>query len=823
MFNNRRHRWCITFIGLWIAATASFAQNPAVDKGFLIRGSVADSSSKNPMEFVTVALKANDGSIVASSLTSEKGAFELFTEGKGNYVLILSYVGYKTYQSTTLTVGANRVIDLGTIYLQAQASTLGEITITGKKALIVNMGDKLVYNASADIGNKGGSASDVLRKAPMVSLGANGEVKLRGNSNIKVLLNGMPSGILAKNLKEALKLIPSSAIESVEVITSPSAKYEAEGAAGVINIVTKKKMKGTNGSIDLSGGNLEQSMNGAVNLSSGKFAFGLTLNGSQERQRNVSMLERSSLAGGVKIGELIQRSDAIQKDKGVYGDFNVEFTPDSSQKVGLGISYWKGHWPQQASLYNLYTTGVERTEYNQKSYQNGNFGWVDFSLNYEKKFKRPEQNLRLVGNYGRSNDKSGYVTEQFRLDGGPHFREQSPNKGSGHDLSFQVDYGHPLSESGKQLIETGLRFARNESNSSFTVLNNHNNPGGPLQEVPFRSDRMAYFQNTLAAYLSFKLETPGGWGFRPGLRYESTHLGGNFAGPSPSFKATFGNFVPNMLITRKLNDQHDFKLNYTERIRRPWIWDLNPYVNASDPRNVSAGNPRLRPEVTRMLELAHSYNSPSGLALNSSIYGNANSNAIEQLSRVDSLGISYTTSQNIASNKRLGANVNIYMQLSNSWTMGTSAEIYHVWFSSSALNVKNDAIFYAYTLNSSYILPRGYTIQFSGDYSNGYVTLQGRNSADYSYSFSVQKELLDKKASLTLGVNNFLRSNFLQKSIATAPSFQSNSANRYYNRSLTLTFSWRFGSFRGTGKREDQAAGKQERPIREGTKPGRKF
>ncbi|WP_149243602.1 outer membrane beta-barrel family protein [Dyadobacter sp. 32] len=823
MFNNRRYLWYVSFIWLLTAATGCFGQNTAIDNGFIIKGSVADSSSNNPMDLVTVILQSENGSIIGTSLTSEKGAFELFTEGRGNYALVLSYLGYKSYQSPTFAVGASRVIDLGTIHLKAEVSTLGEITITGQKALIVNKGDKLVYNASSDNGNKGGSATDVLRKAPMVTVGADGEVKMRGNSNIKVLLNGMPSGILAKNLKEALKMIPASTIESVEVITSPSAKYEAEGAAGVINIVTEKKIKGTNGSIDLSGGNLEQSVNSAVNLSRGKFAFGLTLNGSQERQRNVSKLERSSLVNGVKMGELIQRSDAIQKDKGIYGDLDVEFTPDSSQKVGLGISYWKGQWPQRASLYNLYTSGVERTEYNQKSYQDGNFGWADFSLNYEKKFKQSGQNLQLVGNYSRSDDKSGYVTEQFRLDGAPYFREQSPNKGSGHDLSLQVDYGHPLSESGKQMIETGLRFARNESNSAFTVLNNQNNPGGPLQEVPFRSDRMDYFQNTLAAYLSIKLETPGGWGFRPGLRYESTYLGGSFAGPSPSFEATFGNFVPNMLITRKLNDQHDFKLNYIERIRRPWIWDLNPYVNASDPRNISAGNPRLRPEITRMLELGHSYNAPSGLALNSSIYGNANSNAIEQLSRVDSLGVSYTTSQNIASNKRLGANINLYVQINNSWTMRTGVEFYHVWFSSRALNVKNDATFYAYTLNSSHIFPRGYAIQLSGGYSNGYVTLQGRNSADYSYSFSVQKELLDKKASLTLGVNNFLRSNFLQKSLATAPSFQSNSANRYYNRSLTLTFSWRFGSFRTTGRHEDQPAIKQERPDHKGTMPGRKF
>ena len=695
----------------------------------------------------------------------------------------------------------------------SKVKQLKEVKIAGKKPLIQNKGDKIIYNASSDISNKAGSAADVLRKAPMLTVTADGELRMRGSAIIKVLVNGMPSAVLAKNLKEALKIIPAHTIASIEVITNPSAKYEAEGAAGVINIITKKKVRGTSGNLNLSGGNLERTAGGGVSTAIGKFNFDLSLNASREKERTTSDLSRRSLKDKEEIGMLVQQTDALQYSKGTYGDLSTEYHPDSSQKIGLAVSFWGGSWPGSNKLYSSYNSRQGITAYNQTSDQKGKFGNTDLSLNYQKKYKKPGQELQLIGQYSHTFDNSNYQTDQFHLSGQHYFREQSPNKSNNRDFNFQADYAQPLGRSGKQLLETGVRFSSNNASSAYKVFNNQNNPGSPvLVEDPSRSDVLDYYQRIFAAYASLQLQTNNNWTFRPGVRYEGTSLGGSFQGPVPSFKANFSNLVPSLMISKEINEQHALKFNFSQRIRRPFIWDLNPYVNASDPKNLTFGNPRLRPEITRMLEAGHSYIA-SGYSLNSSIYFSTNNNAIESMTTIDSLGISRTTSQNIASNQRLGANLNTTAEINKNWTVNAGAEYFHIRFKSPALNLHNAGGFYSLSLNTSYILPADYTIQFSGNYSNGYVTLQGKNSADYTYNLSLRKEFLNKKAGITLGINNPFRKTLLQRSYLHAPSFQSNTTSRYYNRSFTISFDWRFGTMRAGEKPEKEFTERADKPI----------
>lgn len=800
-----------------LGALAQGTTQAAGGKKATIKGVVIDSASNKALDFVTLILTSDKGAVLKTITSGGDGRFTFSVESSGRYQVHLSYMGYANFSSAVISVKEGATMDLGRIGLKQQPGMLSEVTVSGKKALIQNKGDKIVYNASSDIGNKAGSASDVLRKAPMVTVGANGEIKMRGSSSIKVLLNGLPSTILAKNLKEALKTIPASSIQSIEVITTPSAKYEAEGAAGVINIITKKKMNGTSGNIDISGGNLEQNTSAGLNVATGKFNFNLSLNANREKNRDVSQLSRQTLMQGQQIGNLMQRTESVTRSKGSYGDLTTEFRPDSTQKIGATISFWRGSWPVESKLYNLYSSAQGTSEYNQNSTQDGKFKNLDFSLDYQKKFRRTGQEFTLVAQHGISDDDSDYQTQQYLLSGQPSLREFSPNSGGGNSSSIQADYVHPLDKAGKSIIEMGVRYSHTNSNSSYSVFNNRNNPlGSEMTEDPSRSDTMDYHQNIFAGYLSVKLETSNNWAFRPGLRYETTQLGGEFKGTMPSFSADFSNFVPSLLITKKLGEHHDLKLNYTERIRRPWIWDLNPYVNASDPRNLSYGNPGLKPETTRMLEAGHGYTSASGFSLNSSLYFNSNSNAIESLTTLDELGISRTTSQNIASNRRLGVNVFTSIQPTAEWSLSAGAELHHVWFESRALNVKNDADFYSVNLNTSYSFSSGYTIQASGDYSNGYVTLQGRSSANYTYRFSGRKELFNKKASVTLSINNPFQKNFLQKNFATAPTFNSESSSRRYNRSFALAFSWRFGGVRPAAGYPKGIEGQGSQPPRRG-------
>ncbi|MEI3798817.1 MULTISPECIES: outer membrane beta-barrel protein [unclassified Chitinophaga] len=780
---------------------------------FQIKGIVMDTAENKPLDLATIILRYKDSAVAKTAVTGNDGRFILTAPVRGTYVLSISHTGYESY-SGIVEINVPD-LDLGKFILMRQSKQLNEIVVQSRKALLQNKGDKLVYNASADIGNKSGSAADVLRKAPMVTVGSDGVVKLRGDANVKVLLNGIPSGILAKNLKEALKVIPASSIQSIEVITAPSARYEAEGAAGVINIVTRKKVQHTSGSLNLGAGNLEQSANLGLNISRNKFDVSLMAGGNVEKERRKTDLSRGLLYNGLNTGNLVQRSDATQKTKGASIELGAEYRPDSSQKIGATLSYWREQWPMKSSLYNYYKDAKGITEYNQNADQQGSYHYYDLALNYQKRFKRKKQELQLLGNLSRSTDRSDYSTDQFGPDGRHFFRELSPNKGRSRDYSFQLDYTHPLSKSGKNFLETGMRWSKNNAASNYTVFNNRNNPGSSdLQQDLERSDSMTYFQDIMAAYLSTAFETQSGWRFRLGARYEYTRLGARFRGTTPSFEIGFSNLVPNILVAKKVSEEEEFKFNYTERIRRPFIWDLNPYVDASDPRNLMQGNPRLRPEITRMLEVSHAYNMPSGFTLISSVYFSFNSNSIESLATVDSNGISRTIPRNIASNRRLGANVNAYTVVNDNWTINGGLEFYQVWFKSQALQVGNNGFFHSFNINTSYTAPGGYIFELSGDYSNGFITLQGKNTADYTYRLAIQKEILQKKGSITLSFNNPFQHYVKRRSMATAPSFQSEATTRYYNRSLSVAFNWQFGRVHKSDE--------EKTPIEQAEYPGRR-
>lgn len=800
MLHTIHYKYLVTFIFLLQLSTAGIAQQPAakLSSNLNISGTVTDATRHTPVEMATVTLLVNH-TLVKSTRTDQDGKFRISVP-KDSYELVVSLIGYRIYRIPVTDTNEQLIIPL-----QNESTVLTEVIISGKKPLVQHKGDKLIYNATSDISNKAGSATDVLRKVPLLTVGSDGEVKMRGNGNIKVLLNGLSSGIMVKNLKDALKMIPASTIQSVEVMTSPSAKYEAEGAAGIINIITKKTITGTNGNLDLSAGNLEQSANASLNIAREKLDFNLNLNTVHERERHTTALSRTSLQDNQPAGMLYQRNDATRHDRGIFAGAGIAFRPDTTQKIGADLSWWHGNWPGKSTLYNFYNDKNGTAEYNQHSKTAEGSHYFELAINYQKKFSRKNQELQLRGLAGSTKDKSDYTTNQYDLSGVNFFRETGPNHGKAWDTDFQADYIHPLNPSGSSLLETGARFSRTSSSSVYTVFNNMTQPGSTdLLQVPSRSDAMNYFRNIYAAYISLKFETAGNWTFRPGLRFEGTQLSGNFRSAIPAFNARFNNWVPSMLIVKKLNESHEFKLAYTERIRRPWIWDLNPYVNASDPRNLVSGNVFLRPEKTRMLEAGHNYNAQAGFTLNSSIYYSSNSDAIESLTTVDSLGISRTMPKNIAANKRLGSNVNVSLQPADKWTISGGLEVYRAWFKSPALGVNNTATFYSTQLNVSYEISGNYTVQASGDYNNGWVSLQGKNSANWFYRVSAQKQFWDKKASILVSFNNPFQPALPQHSTLSAPTFRSTANSRYYNQSFSISFSWKFGSIANKPDGDDE-------------------
>ncbi|WP_313157036.1 TonB-dependent receptor domain-containing protein [Sphingobacterium multivorum] len=761
-----------------------------------VKGTVVSASENALLAGSTVLVKDAGGRILSSTNTRKDGTFNVKVKSSTAITVVINYIGFNTYDSGAIML-SQEDLDLGRIYLDTKSTMLEGVTVVASrnKPLVQSTKDKLIYNAASDISNKSGNAADVLRKAPMLTVGANGDLKLRGNSNIKILINGIPSRIMAKNLKEALKMIPASSIVSVEVITNPSSKYEAEGAAGVVNIITKKKLKGTSGTLDITGGNLEQTGNLSLNMSTGKFNFSAMGNYSREREKMTSSLNRTNLNNGKQIGSLFQESDMLQTTKGGTASLSAQYKIDSLQTLEASYSYWNGSWPQKGGLFNRYKNADQYQEYRQKTEQSGKFNFSEWVLNYQKKFHREGQELQLIGLASTASDVSNYLSEQYKPDGQLAFTERGPNKGKEKEWSLQADYSHPLGKEGKTALETGAKYLGNNSKSVYEVLNS----AQPVD--PSRSGSMQYRQQIFSAYATLNFDLGNDWTLRPGIRFENTNINATFQNNAP-YKRKFANWVPNLLVVKKLGERHEVKLDYNERIRRPWIMDLNPYANAADPLNITQGNPYLKPELTKKLELSHTYTGSGNTLLTSSIYYSSNKNAVEQIARVNEKGISYTMPDNIGESTRMGVNVNTVFNPVKIWTVNAGAEVFHLKFRSNSLGLKNDGTFFNSSISNTINVMKGLQFSASGDYGNGFITLQGKTTANYSYRFAMKKDFRNNKASLTLAVINPFQNNFKETFYAFAPTFQSMQINRFYNRAATLTFSWQFGGLRASKEKE---------------------
>ncbi|WP_313265305.1 TonB-dependent receptor [Sphingobacterium sp.] len=761
-----------------------------------VKGTVVSASENVLLAGSTVVFNDASGRTIASANTQRDGTFNVKVKSSTTITIVINYIGFNAYNSGVIPLNQED-LDLGRIYLDTKSTMLEGVTVVAsrKKPLVQSTKDKLIYNAASDISNKSGNAADVLRKAPMLTVGANGDLKLRGNSNIKVLINGIPSRIMAKNLKEALKMIPASSIVSVEVMTNPSSKYEAEGAAGVVNIITKKKLKGTSGTLDITGGNLEQTGNLSLNMSTGKFNISAMGNYSRERERTTSFLNRTNLNNGKQIGSLFQESDMLQTTRGGSASLSAQYKIDSLQTLEAGYSYWTGSWPQKGGLFNRYTNADRYQEYRQKTEQKGTFNFSEWVLNYQKKFHREGQELQLIGQASTASDVSDYFTEQYKPDGQLAFTERGPNRSKEKEWSLQADYSHPFGKEGKASLETGAKYLGNISRSVYEVINS------TLPVDPNRSGNMQYRQQVFSAYATLNFDLGNEWTLRPGIRFENTDINATFQNNAP-YKRKFSNWVPNLLALKKLNEHHELKLDYNERIRRPWIMDLNPYANASDPLNIMQGNPYLKPELTRKLELSHTYTGSKNTLFTSSLYYSSNKNAVEQIARVNENGVSYTMPDNIGESSRMGLNVNTVFNPIKNWTVNAGAEVFHLKFKSNSLGLKNDGTFFNSSISNSITLMKQLQFSATADYGNGFITLQGKNTANYSYRFAVKKDFMNNKASLTLAIINPFQNNFKETVYAFAPTFQSTQINRFYNRVATLTFSWQFGGFRTSKEKE---------------------
>jgi ferric enterobactin receptor len=811
----------ITFTALLLIGLTTFAQvsdgnapanatpvtpTPTRTGGSKITGYVIDSAFTKAVEFASIALFSKSANkIVDGTVADDKGMFAMTKVADGEYRVTISFVGFAN-KSLDITVENGQDVDLGVIHLSSSVKTLDEVVVTGQRALVEEKVDRLVYNADRDLSSKGGDASDVLKKVPMLSVDLEGNVSLQGSSNIRVLINNKPSSIMAATVADALKQIPADMIKTVEVITSPSAKYDAEGSGGIINIITKKNtLQGLNLSVDGGLGNRSSVLGLTGNYRKGKLGITLGGNGRAIYNKAQTDLEQSTFLNGNTI-RTSQIADAY--DYGIFGQYNLGLDYEISKNQSLtgnarfGIRNFNR---DQNQVNNIFTNEIASLPTKRDVFSKDLSNSIDLNLDYVKTFK-PQQEFSISTQYSQNNLTNNFDANVFNTSNLLANRQKNINLNTNKEYTIQSDYATPISTN--QLFEIGIKSISRQVNSNYQYQLASSTSEYTID--PKRpSGALDYNQNIAAGYLSYTITTSKKYTYKIGGRYEYTDISATTQENGIITIPSYGRFVPSVNISKKLNDNTTLKFAYNERIQRPGLQQLNPNLNLANFPNISKGDPNLKPEITDRVELGLSTYIKKTY-LNISLFSRLNRDDIQQASlRSDTLvGAIVSTFQNIGKEYNYGSNVFATINLAPKWALNLNFDVMYRFIEGLAPDVNGISV----TVNNSGWrfggradlqgqLGKNWATSFNFGTRGRDILLQGDRTGFIMYSMGVRKEFNNKKSSLGLSAENFLTNGMSFTSNLNSTQFKQSNTQNIYNSSIRLTFSYKIGSMRVAEKK----------------------
>ncbi|MGY4386343.1 ferric enterobactin receptor [Pedobacter sp. UYP24] len=770
-------------IGMLTTAKAQFQMGGGASQKPKVLGRITavvlDSATKKPIDYASIALtKSTTNKSVNGGVTDERGKVVLQGIAPDSYLMAIGFLGYKTKSVKVTTSPEEPDYNVGTIYLASTESNLKEVAVVGQKAMIENKVDRLVYNAEADITNAGGDATDVMRKVPMLSVDMNGNVQLRGSA-VRVLINGKPSGTMANSVADALKMIPAEQIKSVEVITSPSAKYDAEGSGGIINIITKKSnAEGTSGSLNTSVGT--RSNNGAFNLNvkTGRLALttSLGLNHAYPQNSHVQNFNNSTVNGVTstisqdgyskwsRVG--YNGSAGLDYDLNAYNNFSTNVKLNSFSNGGPGST--------DINVNNLLSRNIRDMDMG--------FRNMDWTADYRKTSKREGEEFSVSGQLSTGRNTSDFSNEFVGITIPSSFTVVGNNTGKNNEYTLQSDYVYPFTKT--TVFETGIKGIARQITSNYDQA----------------AQDFDYNQNVASAYgvIGFKLTKK--ITAKAGLRAEYTKIDG-LAGNSLNFNNDYFNLFPSAIISQSLSAMSTLKVSYNRRVQRPSLFYLNPFRNQSDIYNPMEGNPKLSPELTDNIELGYS-TFIKGSVINASIFYRNTQDVIESTIKPIEDGKNLTTYTNVGTSKSYGFNVFGSYNPKPKWTLMSNFGLNTYEVNNSSSNVSTGTLVnYNLFARSAYGFGSGWSTELWGVVNSPKRTFQGKTDMLYFYGGAVKKEILNKKATIGLNVlNPFSRDLNIKTVNKTQTSIQSTDIH-YPLRSFGINFSYNFGKLKFTQKK----------------------
>lgn len=788
-------KFTFTFLFAFISILVSiplYSQNKAT-----ISGKVIDSKTSEIMSYASIrVLDAKTDKLITGGITTEKGTFSLQVP-YGIYVVAAEFMGYKIWKSDVLTLDkSNAAINLGTILLQTQSQQLTEVEVRAEKSKMEMALDKRVFNVGKDLANAGGTASDILTNIPSVSVEPDGGIKLRGSDNVRILIDGKPSGLVSFKGGAGLQSLQASMIERVEVITNPSARYEAEGMAGIINIVLKKdKKQGFNGSFDvITGYPVNEGLGINMNYRHQRLNFFLNYGIAYRITPNIAHNFQQVFNGDTTV---ISDQDRNGNLKGFNNNIQGGLDYFFSEKSYLTASYLFRRSDARRitdltyrDYYNSLSNLI-RTTYRQQDEKETEPN-SEYALTYRRDFDKKNHSfsaeVRYIDNWERSDQ---LFTQNAFMPNGSIDKAQTLLQNSLNDeyekqWLFQTDYSKPIHKDGK--VEVGARANFRDMVNDYVV--NQQNENGVFVPLPGLKNYFIYTENINAVYgivgdkykkLSYQI----------GLRAEWTNVKTTLRETNEVNPRNYSNLFPSAHIAWEMPNENTLQLSFSRRVRRPFYNDLSPFATFSDSRNFFGGNPNLNPEFTNAFEIGHIKYFKFG-SLSSSLFYRDTKDKIQTIRSVNDLGFATTRPENLTGEKSFGLDIASQVNFYQWWKSDFSFSIFNADMDGSNIdeNYKRNTQSWFARHTSKFSLPNRLDIQVRANYEAPQKTVQGRRLSMYYIDFSVSKEVFQGKGTLNLNIMDIFNTR-VSRFVTEGANFITDGSSQFRRRQINLTLNYR--------------------------------
>ncbi|WP_374166156.1 TonB-dependent receptor domain-containing protein [Arcticibacter sp. MXS-1] len=760
-------------------------------------GKVTDQQA-TAIEYATVTLlSAKDSSLVKTVVTDEKGAYTFNAISQGRYLIAVSSVGYKRFKSTPFELkSAAQQFHVEPVKLIAESKNLKEVSVTAQKPFIERKADKLIVNVENSSVAVGSTALEVLQKAPGVSVDKDDNIALKGRQGVLIMVDGKQTYMSNADLANLLRNMQSNEIESIEIINNPSAKYEAAGKSGIINIKLKKnKNYGTNGTFTAGAGygkNYKSNAGLTLNNRSKKINLFGNYNYSNNKRFQDMQIDRIS-AGSRGDTYFYQEGGSNRKNANNNFKAGVDYFINKNNTLGALVTGYINNGGELYSNNTIIGAAWGSKDSSVVSANDGDYKYrnLSYNLNFKSVLDTSGQELTVDLDYSNyyGNDKTLYDNTYYYT-GAPNLttpellRNRTPSRI--HVYALKADYSYPLKKGMK--IETGIKssFVKTDNDFQFNRFRND-----LWQNDPTRSNHFIYDENIHAAYINYRLEMKKTT-IQAGLRGEQTSSRGNLVTTDSVVKRTYFNLFPSAVISRELSKNHDIGLSYSRRINRPSYDALNPFEYYLDKYTYNQGNPFLNPEYTDAFELSYTFKKAYTLSLGYNITSDVIAEVLLPNAQKQAL---YQTNKNLAKQTGYNATLSAPFSFSKWWSSNTNINVFYLGFNSPDLNgqkLDNGKTVFQFYSGHNFKAGKTTSLEVSGDYQSALIYGTFRISPQYGIDAGINQSLNNKKVNLKLAVNDIF--NTRKQTVTSAyPGLNYSLHQKNETQVVRLSLSYRFG------------------------------